>query len=1341
MDDTELAVVGMGCRFPGAAGTNAFWDLLMGGGDAVTGVPADRFDISRAYDPTPGRPGRTVSRHGGFLDDAFGFDAAFFGIAPVEAESMDPQARLLLHVVWEALEDAGLVPARLAGSRTGVFVGQATAEYAEAEDAPAEPVLRDAVGARIRAVTAGRVSHALDLRGPSVVIDTACSSSLVAVHAARQSLLTGESDLAIAAGANIILSPQDAVAYSEGGMLSPSGRCRFGDATADGFVRSEGVGTVVLKRLDDAVRDGDPVWAVLLGSAVTCDGRASGLLMQPSVDGQATMVREACRSAGIRPDQLDYVEAHGTGTPVGDGVELRALAEAAGPGRARDRPLLTGSVKTNIGHAEAAAGIAGLIKTVLMVRHGVIPASLHLERRHPLLNGEASAVDIVTAARQLPKAGPAALAGVSSFGLSGTNAHVVVGEYVPPAAPLPAATPAAGRTAEPAPRLLVLSARSSAALRRMAARYAEHLGPGGPGRADSLEHICATAATRRAAHPYRLWVVGDSHDDLADKLRALAEGRAIRDGGTGEAGFGEAKRTAFVFAGQGSQWAGMARDLLDSSPAFQAEMEACNRAIRDELGWSVIELLRDAATPFPTGVATVQPALWAVQVSLAAAWREAGVAPQLCLGHSMGEAAAAYVSGALTLRDAAAVICRRSSLMERAAGRGAMLAVELPARQARDIAAAYGDDVCVAAENAPSAAVLSGDHRALTGIAETLEERGALSRMVRVDVASHSPAMDPLLDELRERLKDVTPAETRTGMLSTVHTTPVRGPELDAAYWAENLRRVVRFAPAVREAARQTGTVFVEVGPHPLLITAVEETLADADLDGAAVGTLRRDSDGRTDLLRATGRIFAAGGAVDWTAWYAADHRVVPLPAYPWDAVRFRREARRPEAATRGAAPYVKRIDPAAWAADTWGGGIRVRGVAPVPPAVYCATMLEAAREAGHDEPLTLRQLELGEEPLLLDALPDADLRLTLTGPGAETAEGLRAVVEFRTAGGTEWRRAAAARLVAAREEGPRDASWALDAVLGRCRDHRSAEEFRELAARRGFAVGEPFHAVERLWRGGGVVAARMRQPKVTGPAVWEAGLLPLLAALPPAADGRPYVPNAIESIRLLTGLPDDFWTLCRFTPERGERPARADVRMIAHDGQLLAEFSGIRMRRLGPVRQAGPASGGPALRAARRGAARIAAEVRARTAPLGPRLSRLLATRASRPVRVSRPVGSRPTRAPHLVPDARPVYDPRPFEPRPAHDPGPRFEPRLPDTRRDSTKALPAAAAAVLGMSLGDLDPRRPLRDVGLDSLMAARLGQQLRREHGIEITAGRLLGAESLEALTRSLTGGAPG
>ncbi|WP_167828978.1 polyketide synthase [Streptomyces sp. MZ04] len=399
--ETPLAIVGMGCRFPGAPDAESLWDLLVSGTDAVTPVPVDRFDIGAHYDPVPGTPGRTASRHGGFLPDVHGFDAAFFGISPVEARGMDPQQRLLLHVVWEALEAAGIRPSSLAGSRGGVFVGQATSEYAETGPLPEHRDIRDVAGNRIRAVTAGRISYALDLRGPSVVLDTACSSSLVAVHAARQSLLTGESDLAIAGGVNIILSPDDAIAYSQGAMLSPGGRCRFGDAAGDGFVRSEGIAAIVLKRLPDALRDGDPVLALLLGSAVTNDGAASGLLLQPSVEGQAQMLREACRSAGITPGMLDYVEAHGTGTPAGDRVELQALATAGTP----ERPLLTGSVKTNIGHAEAAAGLAGLIKAVLMARHGTIPASLHLAQPHPLLTDGRLPVEVVQKNRPLERRG------------------------------------------------------------------------------------------------------------------------------------------------------------------------------------------------------------------------------------------------------------------------------------------------------------------------------------------------------------------------------------------------------------------------------------------------------------------------------------------------------------------------------------------------------------------------------------------------------------------------------------------------------------------------------------------------------------------------------------------------------------------------------------------------------------------------------------------------------------------------------------------------------------------------------------------------------------------------
>lgn len=483
--DSAVAVIGMGCRFPQADGIDELWQNMLDNTDSITPVPPDRFDAGRFYDPVPRTPGKTVSRHGGFLADAFGFDAAFFGIAPVEAKTMDPQQRLLLHVVWEALEDAGIVPSSLAGSRTGVFVGQATAEYGEAH---ATADVHGAAGSRIRGVTAGRLSYCLDLRGPSLVLDTACSSSLVAVHSARQSLLTGESDLAVVGGANLVLTPDDAIAYSQGGMLAPGGRCRFGDADGDGFVRSDGIGAVILKRLGDAVKDNDPVLGVIRGSAVTHEGQGDGLLLRPSVAGQRAMLREALRSAGIGADRLDYVEAHGTGTTVGDAVELRALIEERARHGAAAGPLRVGSVKSNIGHAEAAAGMAGLIKALLVLRHRTIPATLHVTRPNPQVAASAGAVRLVTENEPLAPAGDAALIGISSFGIGGTNAHVVLGEYVPE--PRPATAP---RPAPAGPELLVLSARSADSLRRTALSYAAFLRPGGKGH--------GTPSTRSAPRP------------------------------------------------------------------------------------------------------------------------------------------------------------------------------------------------------------------------------------------------------------------------------------------------------------------------------------------------------------------------------------------------------------------------------------------------------------------------------------------------------------------------------------------------------------------------------------------------------------------------------------------------------------------------------------------------------------------------------------------------------------------------------------------------------------------------------------------------------------------------
>ncbi|OIK24536.1 hypothetical protein VT52_026570 [Streptomyces malaysiense] len=1305
---------------------------------AVSRIPEDRFNIDDHYAGRSPSPGKTVSRDGGFLDDAFSFDAGFFGISPVEARSMDPQQRILLHVVWEALESAGIAPAGLAGSRTGVFVGQATAEYGETGRPDEGPGVRDTVGGRLRAVTAGRVSYALDLRGPSLVLDTACSSSLVAVHAARQSLLTGESGLAIAAGVNIIVSPRDSIAYSQGGMLSPDGRCRFGDASADGFVRSEGVGAVVLKPLPDALRDGDPVLALLLGSAVTNDGQGSGLLLKPSVSGQVRMLRDACRSAGIEPSQLDYVEAHGTGTPAGDSVELRALAEAAGG----ERPLRCGSVKTNIGHAEAAAGIAGLIKTVLIARHGVVPASLHLSDPHPLLTGERPAVRVVTENTPLAKAGPQGLLGVSSFGLSGTNAHVVVGEFVDHRPPAGQRTPAG-------PHLLALSARSAAALRRLARAYAEHLGPHGAGRDQELGAICATAATRREAGPHRLWAIGTSHDELAAALRALADGEQTPDGGFGEAGFGGPRRPVFVFSGQGSQWLGMGRGLLASNKSFRTALRACDQAVRAELGWSVEELLTREADRFPGGVEIVQPTLWAVQVALAAAWRGLGVEPEMCVGHSMGEVAAACVSGALSLRDAAAVICRRSRLMRRVAGGGAMLVVELSADRAHEVVSRI-PSVCVAAENSPDCTVLAGAPDALAALAARLEADGVLCRLVDVDVASHSPQMRPLHTELAVGLVHLSPAQAATGLFSTVRGAPVAGPELDGGYWADNLCEPVRFHAAVRRLAVEgeaPENVFLEISPHPVLTASVIDTLAHHGVPGTAVPSLRRGADEAAELLRAAGRFFAVGGPVDWTRWYGRPVRPVPLPHYPWERTEFRQA---PAAAPRRApSALTGRVELGRWGIAGWAEQLGVAGTTVLPPAVQVAAVLDTAAR-NIPGTFAVRDVRLAPAPVPLPDPEAAVLAVALEPSG----DSWRAVVELEQPDGAEPVPCSRASLSPVDGCAGRRAPRALDHALARCHEFLSAAGFRALAGGYGLRVGESAGAVEQLWRRRGEAVARIRLAK-PAPGLWETALLPLVAAWPEARrageEDRGFLPTGIDSAQLYGELPEDFWSLAVVTPGPDARQARGEVLVLDGDGRVLAEFRGIALRRPGEPGRAGrpecpplPAAaslvralparlGAPRLDPARPLLSRFATMIRPPAARRGLRLGGHPAEPAAphRPEhRAAAPTGATAHPDPAHTVAAHPGSAPLVAAPaeRPAAHPAPPPGPSPAD-------ALLAAASEVLGVARADLDPRRSLRDLGLDSLMAVQLRKRLKTGCGVDITAGRLLGAESLERIVRGL------
>ncbi|MGW6425528.1 type I polyketide synthase [Nocardia sp. NPDC055053] len=913
-----VAVVGLGARFPGADSVSEFWNLLVTGGDAVTDVPADRFDIDAVYHPEAGTPGRTVSRFGGFVSSGFGFDASFFGIAPVEARAVDPQQRLLLEVAWEALESAGIAPSSLAGRRVAVYVGIATSEYAEAG---AEPVgIRDATGARLRAAAAGRLSYALDLRGPSVTVDTACSSSLVAVHLARQSLLAGECDLAIAAGANFINTPTDAVVYSQAGMLSTSGRCRFGDADADGFVRSEGVGVAVLERVVDARAAGDPVLAVLRSSVVNNDGRGSGLLLHPAVEGQVAMIRQACVDACITPADFDYVEAHGTGTSVGDGVELRALAEVFAD-RGSGPPLPVGSVKTNIGHTEAAAGIAGFIKAVLVAGHRTVPASLHCTTANPVLDGVP--VEVVTDRRPLRPLREVPVVGVSSFGITGTNAHVVL--EGPPSPPTNDRTELTGR-----PVVLVLSARSRGALSRLILRYAAYLE--GPGLSRRLDTICAAAARRRDHHRYRAWVIGTDHADLARTLTDLAGEIPTRRGGFGQASDRRPK-IVFLCSGQGPLWPGAAGDLLTTEPEFAAAIDCCDQAFREQFGWSV----RDHLTVEQPSTATerVQPAVWTVQVALAALLRSWGVHPDYCIGHSMGEVAAATVAGALSPEDAARVIGVRSTLLGTIAGEGGMLVVGVGAEDAADLVAACASRVDIAACNAPTSTVLAGSPEEITFLAASLDRVGIFTRPVEVEVASHSRQTDVLLAELKHRLRELRPATATIALRSTVTAEPVNGTELRASYWAENLRKPVLLRETIQRLLDdEEDCVFVELGPHPLLVSAVRETQKEKGAVPAAVATLVRDQNTRLAMAATLGRLFAVGAQVDWASHFADCEPVTDLPTYAWDHEIFRRTTRM---------PFIRRAHVVETAIPPDATTAIVAGTRPIPPVVYARPLTELA--------------------------------------------------------------------------------------------------------------------------------------------------------------------------------------------------------------------------------------------------------------------------------------------------------------------------------------------------------------------------------------------------------------
>ncbi|SEB92480.1 type I polyketide synthase [Streptomyces melanosporofaciens] len=1083
--DEPIAIVAMSCRFPGGVTSpEDLWKLVVEGADAITDMPTDRgWDIESLYDDDPDQQGTSYARNGGFLHDAHHFDPVFFGISPREALAMDPQQRLLLETTWEAFERAGIDPAAVRGSRTGVYTGVMYNDYGTLLHRAPDGLEGYMGTASSGSVASGRVSYTFGLEGPAVTVDTACSSSLVTLHMAVQALRSGECSLALAGGVTVMATPGTFVAFSKQRGLATDGRCKPFAAAADGTAWGEGVGMLLVERLSDARKNGHPVLAIVRGSAINQDGASNGLTA-PNGPSQQRVIRQALANARLSAAEVDVVEAHGTGTTLGDPIEAQALLATYGQERTEDEPLWLGSVKSNFGHTQAAAGVAGIIKMVKAIEHGVLPRTLHVDEPSPHVDWSAGAVSLLTEQMEWPETGRPRRAAVSSFGISGTNAHTII-EQAPAERPR-----AADAAPEPGVLPWILSGRSEAALGAQAERLLAHLDTD-PGLRPA--DVGYSLATTRAVHDQRAVLVGTDRDDFVRALMALARGEAVAQlvQGTGTAG-----KTAFVFPGQGSQWAGMAVGLMDASPVFAARIHECAAALAEFTDWSLVEVLRGAeGAPSLERVDVVQPVLFAVMVSLAELWRSLGVRPSAVVGHSQGEIAAACVAGILSLRDAARVVALRSQAIGRVlAGKGGMVSVALPVAEVRERIAAWGEErISVAAVNGPSSAVVSGEPEALDELIAACEADEVRARRVPVDYASHSAQVELLREELLELLAPVEPKTAEVPFLSTVTGEWVDGSELDAEYWFTNLRRTVELEGAVRRLLDEGFGAFIESSAHPVLTMGVQETAESAGREAAAIGSLRRDEGGLDRFWASLGEAWTRGVSVDWDAVYeGTGAERVELPTYAFQHERYWIEVPLSvgdvASAGLGAAGHPL-LGAAVELPDSdgflltgrlslqthpWLADHTVSGTALLPGTAFVELAIRAGDQVGCD---LLEELTL-EAPLILPGRGGIQLRLTV---GTPDASGRRALDVYSRpepdadrgdASDRPWIRHASGVLASGdATDGGADLSvWPpVEAVA------LDVDDLYERFAAGGFGYGPAFQGLNAAWRRGEEVFAELR--------------------------------------------------------------------------------------------------------------------------------------------------------------------------------------------------------------------------------------------------------------------------
>jgi len=1166
-----LAIIGMGCHFPGGATSPAaFWNLLCRGVDATIDVPSDRWDARKFYDPDTKKSGKMNTFHGGYLERLDQFDAPFFGISPREAMWLDPQQRMLLRVTWEAMEDAGLVADRLEGSNTGVFIGGFTLDYQLMQNfgiySRYELQSNSATG-MMMTMLANRISYVFGFHGPSMAVDTACSGSLVAVHLACQSIWNGECSLAIAGGANAMIAPTMTIAEAKGGFLSSDGRCKTFDAAANGYARGEGAGVVLIKPLGQAQADGDPVYAVIRGTAVSQDGHTNGITV-PNGEAQQRAMCLAYERAGVSPKDIQYVEAHGTGTPVGDPIEARAIGTVVSEGRPADAPCVIGSVKTNIGHLEAAAGVAGLIKTALILKHKQIPPNLHFHNPNPAIPFEELKLRVPTALQPFPAADRPALAGINSFGFGGTNAHVVLEEA--PRVEEPATPVVNGERTF----LVPISTRSAEALTESAQRYRDFLATAPA----SLPEIAFSAATRRAHHDHRLALVARTKDEAIARLDDFLTDTPHAGVVAGRTPQGERPKLVFVCSGMGPQWWAMGRELLETEPVFRAAVERIDAAFQRHAGWSILdELLANEAESRMEETEVAQPANFAIQVALAELWRSWGIVPDAIVGHSAGEAAAQYLAGALSFEEAIRVIYHRSRLQQRTSGQGRMLAVGMTPETLNQAVNDAGEGVSIAAINSPSAVTVVGEAAVLESMASQLETFGVFHRFLVGKVPYHSHFMDPLRAELLESLAAIQPRSAAIPLYSTVTGTRVDGRGVDAQYWWQNVRGTVLFASAMSQVIQDGYNVFVELGPHPVLASSMSELLAQQGQTGTVLCSLRRKANDHETMLGSLGALYTLGYPVAWDTFFDTSAAFVRLPAYPWQLKPYWTESveSQEDRALRQVHPLLGQRMTAGqptWELELNGRLLpylpdhRIQDNVLLPGAAYVELALAAAREVFGQGSYVLESLEF-RKALFLPDVSDPRLQ-TVLNPERATVE----IYSYTPTNEPCWALHAVAKL---RQRQPSTFVPRLDiAAISRAYTlETTREQFYQQTMGMGFLYGPTFQGVAHVQAGADGVLGRLEIPAALlddlheygfHPALLDAAFQVILAAPRPVTtiEQTTYLPVGVDRIQVL-GRPTSTMFAHASMRQADARLVVGDITITDEAGNLLVDIEGFHAQSL----------------------------------------------------------------------------------------------------------------------------------------------------------------------------------